>query len=91
MGAVYKARQRKLDRLVSLKIIAPNRVRDPAFAERFTREARTLADTLGERLTAMIDLSDGLGSDARHIAASSAVRLRLFTERIPVGATAKIL
>jgi tRNA A-37 threonylcarbamoyl transferase component Bud32 len=43
MGAVYKARQLQLDRVVALKILAPERVRDPAFAERFGREARTLA------------------------------------------------
>ena len=43
MGAVYKARQKKLDRLVALKIIRPESANDPAFAERFNREARTLA------------------------------------------------
>ena len=43
MGAVYKARQTKLDRLVALKIIRPGSAEDPAFAERFNREARTLA------------------------------------------------
>jgi serine/threonine protein kinase len=43
MGAVYKARQRRLDRLVALKILPPDAGRDPAFAERFTREARALA------------------------------------------------
>jgi tRNA A-37 threonylcarbamoyl transferase component Bud32 len=41
MGAVYKARQPGLDRLVALKVL-PSRD-DPAFAERFTREARALA------------------------------------------------
>ena len=42
MGAVYKARQPKLDRLVALKILdRPNG--DPRFVERFTREAQTLA------------------------------------------------
>jgi uncharacterized protein (TIGR03435 family) len=43
MGVVYKARQRSLDRLVALKILAPERVHDASFAERFTREARALA------------------------------------------------
>jgi len=43
MGAVYKARQPGLDRFVALKILPPESSRDPAFAERFTREARALA------------------------------------------------
>lgn len=43
MGAVYKARQRSLDRLVALKILSPQLTNDPSFAQRFTREARTLA------------------------------------------------
>jgi serine/threonine protein kinase len=43
MGAVYQARQRKLDRLIALKIIRPESADDPAFAVRFDREARTLA------------------------------------------------
>ena len=42
MGAVYKARQRKLDRLVALKILSTDLALDPAFAERFNREARVL-------------------------------------------------
>ncbi len=43
MGAVYKASQTKLDRSVALKIIKPESTGDPAFAERFNREARALA------------------------------------------------
>ncbi len=43
MGIVYKARQRKLDRLVALKILRQDIASDPAFAERFMREARALA------------------------------------------------
>lgn len=43
MGIVYKARQKQLDRLVALKILSPKHEADPAFGERFTREAQALA------------------------------------------------
>ena len=43
MGAVYKARQPSLDRLVALKILPPAAASDAGFAERFNREARALA------------------------------------------------
>jgi serine/threonine protein kinase len=43
MGAVYQARQKALDRLVAVKILPPGIGADPAFAERFAREAKALA------------------------------------------------
>ncbi len=43
MGAVYQARQPKLNRIVALKILPPAISNDPAFAQRFTREAQALA------------------------------------------------
>jgi serine/threonine protein kinase len=43
MGAVYRAHHRKLDRPVALKILPKHLAADPAFEERFVREARTLA------------------------------------------------
>jgi serine/threonine protein kinase len=44
MGAVYKARQKSLGRLVALKILAPQHAANPDFAERFSREAQVLAE-----------------------------------------------
>jgi serine/threonine protein kinase len=43
MGAVFKARQLKLNRFVALKILPEAMGRDPAFAERFIREGQMLA------------------------------------------------
>ena len=43
MGIVYRARQTELDRVVALKLLPPAPAHDPAFAERFAREAKALA------------------------------------------------
>ena len=43
MGAVYKVRQKELDRIVALKILPPGIGDEPAFAGRFAREAKALA------------------------------------------------
>src|SRR5271169_5358397 len=43
MGVVFKARQPRLDRCVALKLLPQKPGADPAFNERFNREARMLA------------------------------------------------
>jgi hypothetical protein len=43
MGVVYKARQKSLNRLVALKLLAPEREKDPQFSARFVHEAQALA------------------------------------------------
>ena len=55
MGVVYKARQQQLDRLVALKILPPQIGRTEAFAERFTREARSLARLSHPRIVMIYD------------------------------------
>src|SRR6266571_499595 len=56
MGAVYRARQKALDRIVALKILPPAAGRDPIFAERFAREARTLARLLHPNIVTVFDV-----------------------------------
>ena len=67
MGAVYRARQTKLDRDVALKIIRPESAGDPSFAERFNREARTLAKLNHPNIVAVYDFGDVVveGADGR--------------------------
>ena len=59
MGAVYKARQPGLDRLVALKILPPEVGADPAFAERFTREAQALARLSHPNIVSVYDFGSG--------------------------------
>ena len=62
MGAVYKARQRELDRFLALKILPPGIGDDPAFAGRFAREAKALAKLNHPGIVTIYDFgrTDGL-------------------------------
>ena len=55
MGAVYKARQKSLGRLVALKILAPHHAANPDFAERFAREAQALAEVNHPNIVTVYD------------------------------------
>jgi tRNA A-37 threonylcarbamoyl transferase component Bud32 len=79
MGAVYKARQKKLDRIIALKILPPEVGKTEAFAERFTREARSMAKLNHQHVVTLYEFGetdDGLyyfvmefvdGTDLRHV------------------------
>jgi predicted Ser/Thr protein kinase len=62
MGAVYKARQPALDRLVALKILPPQAAGGPGFAERFNREARALARLNHPNIVAVHEFGQAGGS-----------------------------
>jgi len=55
MGAVYKARQPSLDRLVAVKVLPPEVGTDASFSQRFTREARALAKLNHQNIVAVHD------------------------------------
>jgi len=61
MGIVYKARQKTLDRLVAIKVLAGERRNDPQFEARFSREARTLAKLSHPNIVAAIDVGESEG------------------------------
>src|SRR5882724_7914165 len=61
MGAVFKARQKSLDRIVALKILPPSIAKDQKFIERFLREARTSAKLNHPNIVQGIDV----GQDAK--------------------------
>ena len=64
MGAVYKARQPKLDRFVALKILMRDREKrasDTAFGERFLREARALARLNHPNIVTVHDFGESAG------------------------------
>ncbi len=61
MGVVYKARQKSLNRFVALKLLAPERVQDARFAERFTREAQALAQLSHPNIVTIHDFGQAGG------------------------------
>ncbi len=85
MGYVYMARQIALDRLVALKILSSRVACDPAFAERFAREARALAKLNHPHIVTIHDFgrtAGGLfffvmefvdGASLRHLLATGAI------------------
>ncbi len=56
MGAVYKARDTRLERTVALKVIAGAGALAPAAQERFTREARAVAALRHPHICALYDV-----------------------------------
>ena len=59
MGAVYKARQHHLDRIVALKLLPLETTEsNPAFAERFKREARAMASLSHPNIVTVHDFGE---------------------------------
>jgi serine/threonine-protein kinase len=61
MGAVFKARQTSMDRIVALKILPRRLARDASFVERFLREARTAGRLSHANIVSGIDVGEADG------------------------------
>lgn len=58
-ATVYRAHDSRLDRDVAVKVLLPNHAADPVIAERFDREARTLAALNHPNVVAIHDVEPG--------------------------------
>jgi serine/threonine protein kinase len=63
MGEVYKARDTRLDRTVAIKVLPPHVASDPAFRQRFEREARTISSLDHPHICALYDVGSDAGTD----------------------------
>jgi tetratricopeptide (TPR) repeat protein/predicted Ser/Thr protein kinase len=61
MGAVYKARDRELSRMVALKVIRPDLARNPSIVERFKHELRLSHQVTHKNVIRIYDLGEGEG------------------------------
>jgi serine/threonine protein kinase len=61
MGAVYKAQDTRLDRLVAIKVLPPHSVVDPDAIARFQREARALAKLSHPNIVQAFDCGEDRG------------------------------
>jgi serine/threonine protein kinase len=84
MGVVYKARQPKLNRIVALKILAPEKVAETRFAERFEREAQALARLNHPNIVTVYDFgeTDGLYYLTMEFVDGASLRQLLQTRKI---------
>ena len=62
MGLVLKARHRRMDRIVALKVLSPDTVRTPTMAERFQREVRAAAKLSHPNIVTAFDADEHHGT-----------------------------
>lgn len=84
MGTVYLARHLALDRLVAIKVIKDALAADPGFAERFSREARTLARLNHPQIVAVHDFGqrDGVCFLVMEYVDGPSLRERLHSKQV---------
>jgi len=61
MGVIYKARQKRLERLVAVKVLPTNLSRDAKFVTRFEREARAAASVTHPNIIQILHIGEERG------------------------------
>lgn len=62
MGVVYQAHDPKIDRMVALKVLRPDRVTSDAFVARFLKEARAIGRLHHPRIVTVYDVGEDHGT-----------------------------
>lgn len=62
MGVVYQAHDPKIDRMVALKVLRPDRVTSDAFVARFLKEARAIGRLCHPRIVTVYDVGEDHGT-----------------------------
>jgi serine/threonine protein kinase len=94
MGLVYRARQRRPDRTVALKVIAPELAADPAFRARFEQESATAAEIEHPNVIPVYEVGDEDGLlfiSMRFVHGVDLGRLLAQSGRLDPGRTARLI
>src|SRR5512140_359086 len=60
MGEVYRARDTRLDRIVALKVLAPELAEDPRFRARLEREAKVISRVTHPNICVLYDVGESV-------------------------------
>jgi hypothetical protein len=95
MASVFKAYEASLDRYVALKVLPPEFLHDPTFAERFRREAQTVARLEHPQIIPIfaydIDSQTGTPWMAMRLIAGGSLSQRIKRGRLAASESARVL
>ena len=95
MASVFKAYEASLDRYVALKVLPPEFLHDPTFAERFRREAQTIARLEHPQIIPIfaydIDAESGVPWMAMRLISGGSLSQRIKRGRLAPAECARIL
>lgn len=95
MASVFKAYEPSLDRYVALKVLPPEFLHDPSFAERFRREAQTIARLEHPQIIPIfaydIDAETGTPWMAMRLISGGSLSQRIKNGRLAPSESARIL
>ncbi len=92
MGEVYRANDRRLDRIVAIKILPANIATDPAAKQRFEREAKTISSLNHPNICVLHDIGhqDGLDYIVMECVDGETLAKRLEKGPLPMDQALKI-